>query len=278
MKISIQGNIGSFSHIAANALYGSKIELLERDSFNEVFEDLKENRADKIVIPIENSTHGSIYQNYDNLSQYGFSITKELYLKINFHLITFPHTSLTDITDIYSHPVALNQIRGFLEKNNSINIHEYPDTAGSVKMIKENSLKTSAAAASKLSAEIYDMHILKENIHDNKKNFTRFLALEKNNPNRSFSEKKNLKASIELELMHTPGSLYKAIGCFADSKINLTKIESRPILHTEWEYRFYMDAVDKSFDKINQAIEKARQFSKKLNVLGIYEEGEYIDT
>lgn len=278
MKISIQGNIGSFSHIAANALYGSKIELLERDSFNEVFEDLKENRADKIVIPIENSTHGSIYQNYDNLSQYGFSITKELYLKINFHLITFPHTNLSDITDIYSHPVALNQIRGFLEKHKEIKVHEYPDTAGSVKMIKMENLKSSAAAASKLAAEVYGMQVLKENIHDNKKNFTRFLALEKGNLDKELEKGKNVKVSLELELKHIPGVLYRAIGSFAEKNINLTKIESRPILHTNWEYRFYIDVVDKSEDKILKAITELNKHANKVKILGIYEEGEYLDT
>ncbi|MEO6729563.1 MAG: prephenate dehydratase [Candidatus Dojkabacteria bacterium] len=280
LNISIQGNLGSYSHIAANSIFGKDIELLERTDFTDVFEDLKENRADYIVVPFENSTHGSVFQNYDNISKYGFTIIGEVYLRINFHMIVHPGTKLEDITTIYSHPVGLNQIRAFLHENTNIKDIEFDDTAGSVKMIKEKRLKDSAAAAGRLAAEIYGMEILKENIHENQKNFTRFFVLSKEGKMpEELKGKKSNKTSIQFLLGDEPGSLYKSLRTFADRDIALTKIESRPILHTDWEYRFYVDVMSGiQEDKMKNALFELKSYVKELKILGSYEKGKYIET
>lgn len=274
MKISIQGEIGSYSHMAALNLYGNDIELLCRQSFKEVFEDLKEDRANAICIPIENSTYGSIYQNFDFLTKYNFHINSEVYLKVNFHLIVHPGTKLEEITELYTHPVAMGQIRGFLENHPSIRPIEFPDTSGSVKMIKEKGLKHAAAAASKAAAETYGMQVIKENIQDNLKNYTRFFGISKNGP---VSKLPKNKTTIEFELGDEVGSLSKVLDFFAKKNIALTKIESRPIINTDWEYIFYLDFLA-SEEEIKTHIADLKYSVRHFRILGSYTKGEYINT
>jgi prephenate dehydratase len=286
MKISIQGNIGSFSHIAATSIFGSAIDLIERDTFKEVFEDLNSDRCEYIVIPIENSTYGSIFQNYDLLGSNDFEIFKEIYLKIKFHLIGLPESSFNDIKELHSHPVGLGQISLFLEENRQIKAIEFPDTAGAVKMIKEKNDITKAAVASKFASNIYGMKILKEDIHENKNNYTRFFALRKKTFKEStaFNSVNNTsytkpKTTIQFRLGEEAGSLYKCIGAFATRDLALVKIESRPIINTHWEFTFYMDIrADISDEKMIDALEEMKLYSKDLRVLGCYEKGTYIDT
>jgi prephenate dehydratase len=288
MKISIQGNIGSYSHIAALDLLGyshnssqDKLEIIEREKFEEVFQDLSESKVEAIVIPIENSTHGSVYQNYDNMTKNNFVINGEIYLKINFHLIGQPETALEKITKLYSHPVGLNQINRFLHENQYIKPFEYQDTAGSVKMISElnrdsSEFYTSAAAASRFAAETYGMKILKENIQENSKNYTRFFLIQREeDPN----DPENNKTTVQFELGEESGSLYKALRCFADRDIALSKIESRPIINTDWEYRFYVDVgAGTHEEKLMNAFREFGDYAKGFRVLGSYRKGVYIDT
>lgn len=274
MKVSIQGNKGSYSHIAASHLFGKDIEIVERDNFTDVFDDLSKGKVNAIVIPIENSTHGSVYQNYDNLTKYNFLVVGELYLKIKFHLITNQGTKLEDIDTLYTHPVALNQIKAFLQENGKIKPVEYPDTAGAVKMIKDKKMKNAAAAASKFAAKLYKMEVLKKNIQENGKNYTRFFVLGEMPPNG-----KSEKTTIEFVLGEESGSLYKSLRCFADRDISLSKIESRPILNTDWEYRFYVDVESsENEEKMQNAMRELGDYVKELKVLGTYSKGNYIET
>lgn len=283
MKISIQGNLGSYSHIAANYLFGKDIEIIERDNFTDVFEDLKSDNANYIVVPIENSTHGSVYQNYDNLTNYGYEVIGEVYLKINFHLIGNLESKVEYISEIFTHPVGMNQIRGFLRENPMIKPSEYHDTAGSVAFIK-NKGNHLAAAASKFAAEIYEMKVLKENIQENSKNYTRFFVLSKNQDKSETDIFQNVstdkkKTTIQFVLGEEAGSLYKSLRCFADRGISLSKIESRPIINTDWKYRFYLD-IEESADsnKLQNALTEMKDYIKEFQVLGSYFKGEYIET
>ncbi len=276
--ISIQGNIGSYSHIAASHLYGKDIDIIEHDNFTDVFDDLKNKKADIIVVPIENSTHGSVYQNYDNLTKYDFPVIGEIYLKIKFHLIVNPGNKFEDIDTIYTHPVGMNQIKSFLMDHPNIKPIEYHDTAGAVKMIKEKEGKNLAAAASKFSAEIYNMNILEEDIHENSKNYTRFFVLSNKDFDFNSNEDRS-KTTIQFELGEEAGSLYKSLRCFADRDIALSKIESRPILNTDWDYRFYIDAeTGLENDRLQNAFHELSDYVKDMKVLGTYLKGEYIDT
>ncbi len=277
--ISIQGYLSSYSHIAAESIFNKDIELLQRDTFTEVFDDLKEGRAEKIVIPIENSTYGSIYQNYDNLTKYDFHIINEVYLIVNFHLIAHPDAKFEDISDLHTHPVALGQIRGFLEANPQIKSHEFPDTGGGVKMVKEKGLKNAVGAASRLASEIYGMKVLKEKIQDNKKNYTRFFVLGRRDSPIAYSSSGADKTTIEFELGQESGTLFKALGTFANRDIALTKIESRPIMHTDWEYIFYIDVMAGiNGKKMKEALKELKDNVKDLRILGSYKKGVYIDT
>jgi len=280
MTISIQGNIGSFSHIASTNLFGSGIQLLERDSFKEVFDDLKNERCEYIVIPIENSTYGSIFQNYDLLGSNDFEIFKEVYLKIKFHLIGLPDSKFEDIVELHSHPVGLGQISKFLEENRQIKAIEFPDTAGAVKMVKETNDLSKAAVASKFASNIYGMKILQEDIHENQNNYTRFFALRKNTKHSAQSpELHKPKTTIKFQLGEESGSLYKCIGAFAKRDLALVKIESRPIINTHWEFTFYMDIkADVNSQEMQEAIEEMKLYSKDFSVLGCYDKGVYIDT
>lgn len=281
--ISIQGNIGSFSHIAATNLFGSGIQLLERDSFKEVFDDLKQERCEFIVIPIENSTYGSIFQNYDLLGSNDFEIFKEVYLKIKFHLIGLPDSKFEDIIELHSHPVGLGQISKFLEENRQIKAIEFPDTAGAVKMVKQTNDLSKAAVASKFASNIYGMQILKEDIHENQNNYTRFFALRKRkNVEQLTAQSTKLakaKTTIKFQLGEESGSLYKCIGAFAKRDLALVKIESRPIINTHWEFTFYMDIkADVNSIEMQEAIQEMKLYSKDFSVLGCYDKGVYIDT
>jgi prephenate dehydratase len=279
MKISIQGQKASYSHIAANQLFGEDIELMERDNFTDVFEDLNKKKVDAIVIPIENSTYGSIYQNYDNLTKYNFKIVAEIYLKINFHLIAHPGVKIEDIEEIHTHPVGMAQIQSFLKENPQINAIQYEDTAGAVKMIREKHLMHAAAAASRFAADFYEMEILKEDIHENPKNYTRFYALKNNGDIVLFKQGQQDKTTIEFLLGEESGSLYKSLRSFADRDISLTKIESRPIIGTDWEYRFYLDIMaGEEEEKLKNALNELKAYAREIKIIGSYKNGETINT
>ncbi len=273
--ISIQGGIGSFSHIAASELFGEDINLLKRDAFKKTFEDCNSSEDILAVIPFENSTHGSVMENYDYVSRFSLNIFAEIYLKINFHLIALPGSKIEEITDLFTHRVSLSQIKGFLEKNKQIEPHIYSDNGKAVEFVKKEANSNYSAAASKFASQMFDMEVLVRNIHDNPKNYTRFFALAKT---KDFPEEYN-KVSLSFEIKHAPGMLARVLNVFGERGVNLTKIESRPILDTVWEYRFYVDIykekINLDFDSI---VEEIGKHTNKLSVLGRYKSGEYIDT
>lgn len=286
MKISIQGKKASFSEIASNNLFLQHKEFLYRDTFLEVFEDLDSKKSDLAVVPIENSTYGSITQNYDFLKNFKVWIFAEVYLKINFHLISFEDASLDSIDTIYTHPVAIGQIKRFLNENKHIKVIEYSDTAGAVEMVKNTYLTDPkrfryAAVASKAASDEYGMKVIKENIQENKNNYTRFLAIKRLDEENNFDVKTNLnnyqKTSIEFELGKM--SLYKVFAVFDKHNIELIKIESRPIINTHWKSTFFIDLKSGiSNSKIKEALNEFGSLVDRYRILGSYYKGEYIET
>lgn len=273
MKISIQGGKGSYSHIASEALFGKKIELFEEETFEDAIKKCSDSIVDFAVIPFENSTHGSVIETIDLLTQYGLYIVEEIYLKINFHLIANKKVKFENIKNIYTHRVSISQIKSFLNSNPQIEAHVYSDNGKAAKFIKNKN--DSAAAASKLAAEIYDLAIIKENIHDNPKNYTRFFVLSRNNIYDSNAD----KTSISFIVKHEIGTLVNVLKCFSDQNISLSKIESRPLIDTEWEYIFYVDLLAGIENKnMKKAIENAKKSTLELKVLGSYKQGKYIET
>lgn len=266
MKFAFQGEHGAYSEQAVFDYFGD-VETLPCETFDLVFDSVTSGKADKGLIPIENSLAGSIHQNYDLLLRNQLYIVGEYFLRVRHCLITMPNVKKEDIKKAISHPQALGQCASYL-KNLNIKPEAVYDTAGSVKMLKESGAKDTAAIASKRAAEIYEMQILEEGIEDNSENFTRFLALSKEQIPPVDEEE---KTSIVFTLKNEAGALFKAVSVFALRDIDLTKIESRPLQGKPWEYLFYIDLVGSQYDEVvSRALEHLGEYALMLRVLGSY--------
>jgi len=264
--VAFQGEHGAYSEIAALKFF-PKSELIPMKLFQDVFDALHNNSIDYAVVPIENSIEGSVNEIYDLLLSTEKKITAEIFLRVNHCLIALPNN--TTITRVFSHPQALAQCRNYLKKRNFVSLPTY-DTAGSVRLIKENQILDAAAIASKSAAKFYNMTILDENIEDRKNNYTRFLVLsdEKTSPS------KKDRTSMIFGLKHTPGSLFSVIQEFDHSKINLTKIESRPTKEKPWEYNFYVDFEGHvEEDTVKSTLANVEKKCTFLKILGSYKRG-----
>lgn len=274
-RIAIQGQVGSFHDVASHRYFeGEEIELICCDTFEDVFAEMKKDSNVIALVAIENTIAGSLLHNYELLRESGMQIVGEHKLRISHSIMCLPDEDWDDITEVNSHPVALMQCRDFLKKHPSMKVVEADDTAGSAKMISEGQMRGHAAICSKFAAPLYNMKVLEESIETNKHNFTRFLVLcdpwqaeELSMPNQSN------KASIVFSLPHNEGSLSQVLSIFSFYKINLTKIQSLPIIGREWEYMFYIDVMYEDYTRYHQAIDAVRPLTKQLKVLGEYKEG-----
>ncbi len=238
MIVSIQGVRGSFHEEAAAKIFDHPT-LLERDTFDEVFQDCSSGRSDFAIAAIENSIVGSLIYNYDRLFKYNLHIVGETYLRISHNLIAAPSTSLYEVKEIWSHPMAIEQCRAFLATHPA-KVVEMDDTAGSVKKLMDEHLSGVAAIAGARSADIYGANILVPAIETDPHNYTRFLVLARDPENR-LVDKQNSKTSLVVRIDDKPGSLFELLGVFRDMGINLSKIESRPRIGVPWNYDFYLD-------------------------------------
>ena len=266
-RVAFQGELGAFSQQAAHRIFGAHLQPMPCLAFEDVFSRLVRGKADFAVIPIENSLAGSIHQNFDLLAKHSLESIGETYVRIEHHLIANPDVRMSDIRQIYSHPVALAQCRVFLRSLRTAEKVSFYDTAGSVKFIRDRNLADTAAVASAEAARIYGMKILKRNIEDDRENFTRFLALAR----RGRIAHGGSKTSLVFSLKNEPGALFKALSVFALRDINLTKIESRPSRGKRWEYLFYVDLQSdiRSRQCVN-ALRHLREMTAYFKVLGSY--------
>jgi prephenate dehydratase len=268
MKIAIQGEVGSFHHIASQQYYGGDIDIVPCTTFKAVFETIKADQADSGIVAIENSLFGSINEVYDLLLKNNLPIVGEILVPINQCLIGFENTDMASVKNVYSHPVALAQCSNFLDKYlpDAKRIENY-DTAASVELVKHLKNNHSVAIASQLAAKIYKMNTLRKNVQNHKQNFTRFLVIQK----LAKLPVNSNKISMILQTNHTPGALYNALGVFDDHKINITKLQSRPIEGKPWSYMFYIDCLS-SYDEFNIIQKKLLNMDNKITVLGAYKE------
>ncbi len=245
--------------------------------FDEVFRSLAEKRVDAAAIPIENTLHGSVHENYDHLLHFGLPIVGETSVRIVHNLIAPPGVPFRKIKRVFSHPVAINQCLDFFAANPQVERVPFYDTAGSVKMVMEEGLTDAAGIASVLAAEIYGGRILKRSIEDDRENFTRFFLLRNDDPARKFranEDGKLWKTSIVFTTRNVPGALFRALSAFALRDINLTKIESRPLRGKPWEYLFYVDLIGQAEDPVVQnAIRNLQEITDLFRVLGCYRRG-----
>ena len=274
-KVAIQGVIGSFHDIAAHKFFEDEpIEIVCCDTFEQEFEEMKQDSNLVALIAIENTIAGSLLHNYELLRESGMQIVGEHKLRISHSIMCLPEDNWEDITEVNSHPVAFMQCRRFLNQHSYLKVVETDDTAGAAKDISENQLHGHAAICSKFAAPLYGMKILEEGIETNKHNFTRFLVV--SDPwiaEGLCNPRKSNKASIVFSLPHSEGSLSQVLSIFSFYRINLTKIQSLPIIGREWEYMFYVDVTYDDYTRYRQSIDAVRPLTKQLKILGEYIDG-----
>jgi prephenate dehydratase len=270
-RIAFQGELGAFSHAAALKLLGPQARPVPKPSFKEVCEALASGEVTLALLPIENTLHGSVHENYDHLVDFDFHVIGETSLRISHQLIVMAGTRMRDVRKVFSHPVALNQCRFFFRENPLFEAVPFYDTAGSVKMLSEENPPASAAIASEKAAEIYGGTILRRGIEDDRRNYTRFFLLTKQNTAAPRAHEP-WKTSLVFSLANRPGSLFRAMACFALRDLNLTKIESRPLRGKPWEYLFYVDLLGSVADQpVSYALANLSELTDFLKVLGSYQ-------
>ena len=282
IRVAFQGERGAFSEEAARRILGEKIEPCPKREFDEMFEAVIRDEADCAVVPIENTLAGSVIKNYDLLVDYDLEIIGELVLRVAHNLIAPKGTHLRSLRKIYSHPVALAQCEDFLHKLRleipSLEILPAYDTAGAVKLVVENGRHDEAAIASRAAATTYRAQILAEGIESNPQNFTRFFVMAR--PDRRGSVRlktrsREIKTSIVFRTTNKPGALFHALEAFAKGKIDLAKIESRPIVGRPWEYSFYLDFMgDRNAPAARRALASLTMVAESLRIFGSYPRAE----
>jgi prephenate dehydratase len=265
--VAIQGIATSFHEVAAVTFFGSSnLETVECLSFHDLCENLDKGRANYAVMAIENSIAGSILPNYFLLQSYHFSIIGELYLPIHMHLLALPGVKREDIRCIESHPMAIRQCAEFIHTLKNVEVRESDDTALSAKRVRELGLKDTAAIANEFAAKKYGLEIIEKRIETHKKNFTRFLVLAK----RSNGTTESNKASLSFEVAHEVGSLAETLMIFKNYGLNLTKIQSIPIIGKPSEYSIHVDVEWNKRKSYDDAIHQILRQVKNLNILGEY--------
>jgi chorismate mutase/prephenate dehydratase len=265
-EVAFQGEVGAYSEEAVFQFFGSSIQIRPRETLEEVFKAVEEERVQFGVVPVENSLEGSISRAYDLMLDSSLMVCGEIELRVIHCLIASPDAGLDTLKRVYSHPQALGQCRNFLKHLDAELVPTY-DTAGSVKMLKEKGLTDSAAIASARAAEFYGMKVIAQGIEDNPNNFTRFFILAKKDSPPSGND----KTSIVFSTKDIPGALYSALGEFARRKVNLTKLESRPTRQKPWQYNFYLDFDGHRENKqAQEALQSLEKISIFVKVLGSY--------
>ena len=273
-RIAIQGSVGSFHDIAAHQYFkGEQLQLICCETFEQVFENIRRDPTVIGMLAIENTIAGSLLHNYELLRNSGTTIVGEHKLHIEHSICCLPEDSWETIREVHSHPVALMQCRGFLADHPELKAVEASDTAGAAKLISEQKCRGWAAICNASAARLYGMKVLKESIEDNKHNFTRFLVVS-DTRKADFLRPldKTNKASLVFSLPHEEGSLSQVLSILYFYKINLTKIQSLPIIGHEWEYMFYVDVTFSDLIRYRQSIDAIIPLTKELKVIGEYKD------
>ena len=274
LRVAIQGVAGCFHDAAAREYFdGQDIETVPCETFNEMFNLLKSDASMLGILAIENTIAGSLLQNHELLRQSNMTIVGEYKKYISHSIAALPGQSIDDIVEVNSHPMALRQCEQYLQLHPKMKMVETYDTAGSAKMIAENNLVGHAAICGRYAAELYGLNVLEDDIQTNKRNFTRFLVVTDPCNATEFKNPKAVdKASIAFTLPHSQGSLSAVLVIFSFYGMNLTKIQSLPIIGREWEYRFYVNLTFNDYTRYRQSIDAVRPLISDFKILGEYAE------
>ena len=268
--VAIQGAEGSNHHKVAIDFYGKEIQLSECMSFDILVDNLLEKSAEVGVMALENTIAGSIIPNYALIDNSNLHIIDEEYLNIHHHLMALPNQSLIDIKEVWSHPMALLQCKEFFKQHPHIKLVEDVDTAEVAKRIAKHKLKGIAAIAPKIAAQIFDLEIIEDEIQTIKDNSTRFVIVQTDQP--ALNENVN-KASLKFQLDHKRGSLAAILNVLSDCKMNLTKIQSLPVIETPWKYSFFVDITFEDYKQYKKAASILEIMAEEFKVLGTYKNG-----
>lgn len=271
-EIAIQGIRGSFHDIAAHQYFpGEEVELVCCDTFDDIFREMRDDYSRLGMMAIENTIAGSLLHNYELLRESGMTIIGEHKLHIEHSLMCLPEDDWDTLTEVNSHPVALAQCREFLEGHKELKVVEVADTAGAAETIGRLHLKGHAAICHADAAPLYGLKVLRRSIEDNKHNYTRFLVMcDPWAADKLRDLHSSNKSSIVFALPHEEGSLSQVLSIFSFYKINLTKIQSLPIIGREWEYLFYVDVTYDDYVRYRQSIDAVRPLLRELKILGEY--------
>lgn len=271
-RIAIQGEIGSFHDITSHHYFdGEQLQIICCSTFEEVFENMKQDPTVIGIMAIENTIAGSLLHNYELLRQSGMAVVGEHKTHISHCICCLPGQTIDELTEVHSHPVALAQCQKYLSKHPNLKMVEDEDTAGSAKWIAENNLRGVAALCHADAARLYGLEVLEDHVEDNPHNFTRFLVMSdprKADFLRAINESD--KSSIVFSLPHEEGSLSQVLSILSFYRINLTKIQSLPIIGREWEYMFYVDVTYDDLTRYRQSIDAITPLIKDLIILGEY--------
>lgn len=275
LKVTIQGVEGCFHDAAAREYFGgTNVETLPFDTFHDMFDALEGDASLVGIMAIENTIAGSLLQNHEMLRQSNLRIIGEHKMRISHVLAALPGQDINSLSEVNSHPMALMQCEQYLRRHPNLKMIEHYDTAGSAKEIAEKRLTGHAAVCGEYAARLYGLDILESGIETNRRNFTRFLIIA--NPllvtEIGPAESEINKASIVFTLPHTNGALSKVLTILSFYDMNLSKIQSMPIIGREWEYRFYVDLTFRSIVRYHQAIDAVRPLTNELMILGEYKE------
>lgn len=273
-KVAVQGIIGSFHEIAANRFFeGEEIQIIPCETFKVVFDTIKKDPSILGVVAIENTIAGSLLPNYNLLRESNCIIIGEYKLRIEHNLVALKGQKIQDLTEVHSHPIALRQCEDFLDEHTFLKAVQSADTASSAKEIADKKIMGRGAICSVSAAEAYGLEILAKGIETNKRNFTRFLILADSWHKDEMLKGKNInKSSLVFTLPHEEGSLAKILSILSFYHINLTKIQSLPIIGREWEYQFYINLTFDDFYRYKQSLDAIRPLIKDFKILGEYME------
>lgn len=271
MRVAFQGEPGAFSEAAAIQLLSESITMVPRATFEGMFRSIPEAMADAVLAPVENSLAGSVVRVFDLLLESQLAIVAETILPIEMQLIALPGASLDDIRSVASHPMALAQCERFFAAHPKWKRIPAEDTAGSVREAISAGDKSRAAIAGRRAAQHYRAAILAERIQDNAENFTRFVLLVPEKEAASWLTAEARKTSLAMRLAHCPGALLASLEPFAKHRVNLLKIESRPIHGRPWEYQFFIDVEAEDAATLDHALAEVRKATSELRVLGRYQ-------
>ena len=269
--IAIQGAEGSNHHKVARNFYGTAIQLKECMSFDVLVDSLLDNSATYGVMALENTIAGSIIPNYALIDKHNLHITGEEYLNIHHHLMALKGQGIKDIQEVWSHPMALLQCKEFFKKHPHIKLVEDVDTAEVAKRISKENLLGIAAIAPKIAAEIFDLDVLEDEIQTIKDNSTRFVIVQTHEPTNGIDQIN--KVSLKFQLNHKRGSLAAILNVLSDCKMNLTKIQSLPVIETPWKYSFFVDVTFEDYKEYQKAITIIEIMAEEFKILGTYKNG-----